>query len=404
MNNRFKEAWYLWEQIGRRSMLSKMYGMLRLLLKEGYGWTEKGKPDAGTLFFISHARSDYRVLLDRISDACGTDKMQIYIERKGAPCTSLKILSGLLRKRAMFKETGSLMLSCGRDESGTLIYRKVSLGFIDRLYLYLFYLAKAEIVETIAGKYLADGHVGKIIVLCDTWPIEQLLAEAAHELQTSVYACQHGIFMDSAEEAGTLDLLNLTELPSDKYLLWGDYTKEKFQKYNPGLECAVCGNPLIDETRTTPKLQGLWGIAMDWPKFHVYNQKMISEVESCAKRCGAHIRIRLHPQEFGREDTYVIDGSVSEFNRDIDAAEIIFGHSSSMMFTYMVQGYAVFKFESDVRVFNFGREFVFSNADELMEHISNISQIDFRSEGKRAVSYCGKDSMEKYREVITGED
>jgi len=109
------------------------------------------------------------------------------------------------------------------------------------------------------------------------------------------------------------------------------------------------------------------------------------------------INVRLHPTDC--EENYSINTKCSKFCKDIDSASCIIGHTSTMIFTYMILGYRVYVFNSEMQKRDVSQEILFSSYEEFCSCFRR--DFDFVSEGKKKIAYTGEASKCMYREFYT---
>lgn len=398
MNDRFKAIWYYYNKIDEVSKFKLIKDCLSMTFLEDYKF-EYNEGNSENICFISKMRNDYIELLEKIiSQNRGNMtfiKGDVIYKKKNV----LKSIRAVFSFTEFFQYTNKMRMVdeyCNED----MRYVERKLSFLERIHLYLFYVAKANAIRSLEEK----GYFHKIknlVLLSDVWPVEQILIDRLKSNKdVKVIVGQHGLYLDdyAAHDPGKY---NFIELPSDVYLLWGESSKIMFQKYNPGLDVRICGNPIIDTHIHCSKNEKIWAIVLDIPRLHKYNQEMISIVSRVARERGIKIKIRLHPQEINKTQTYDVDPDICSFTREIDDASVIFGHTTTMIFTYLLKGYPTFKYLSDVKCFDMDKDFVFSNDTDLRK-IIGLKNIDLiKKEASNKIAVTGDDSLRLYTDEIT---
>lgn len=208
--------------------------------------------------------------------------------------------------------------------------------------------------------------------------------------------CQHALFIPGIGNS-TYDILNMWMVKAKTALLWGQYTEEQYRNFNPNLKCEICGNPTITEKKYHENV-AIIGIAMDLPRMHEYNQKMIDVVESYARNTSRKVRLRIHPAD--KKENYRVDGKICEFSSDLDDAFFIVAHTTTMIFTYLLSGKKVLKFMSNIPFFPVDKNMVFSTLDDLTKCVNHFDNFDGSKMAKNEISYIGEESAFKYKECL----
>lgn len=236
----------------------------------------------------------------------------------------------------------------------------------------------------------------KIVVLGDVWQEESMLVQYANDKGIASVTCQHALFIPSIGNS-TYDILNMWMVKAKTALLWGQYTEEQYRNFNPNLKCEICGNPTITEKKYHENV-AIIGIAMDLPRMHEYNQKMIDVVESYARNTSRKVRLRIHPAD--KKENYRVDGKICEFSSDLDDAFFIVAHTTTMIFTYLLSGKKVLKFMSNIPFFPVDKNMVFSTLDDLTKCANHFDNFDGSKMAKNEISYIGEESAFKYKECL----
>lgn len=168
----------------------------------------------------------------------------------------------------------------------------------------------------------------KIVVLGDVWQEESMLVQYANDKGIASVTCQHALFIPSIGNS-TYDILNMWMVKAKTALLWGQYTEEQYRNFNPNLKCEICGNPTITEKKYHENA-AIIGIAMDLPRMHEYNQKMIDVVEGYARNTSRKVRLRIHPAD--KKENYRVDSKICEFSSDLDTLGIMYQHDMRRFF------------------------------------------------------------------------
>lgn len=393
MNNRFKLFWY-YSRIMENSegLLNKLWRILKEIILSGYYLTSFGaNKKCETLFFTSISRKDHVDLFSKIYGTCG--KVKSIIQVNHVRRISAKTLYFALLNKRIFCETKNVMVPDIGGDNNLLQTKLETIPFLDRVLMFVKYCKILCIVTKICNNEFYGAT--QLVVLCDALVIENVLIVAAQKRGIHVVCCQHGLYTDNLAER-SYDSLNYYDLPSDDYLVWGETTKKLFLKYNNNLRVHICGNPSLSIDPNIDQTRNLWCIILDQPRYHQYNQKMIEVVSAVATELDKKVIIRIHPQEKGKESSYQIDREICLFDSDSDRAEMIFGHTSTMLYTYLLKGYPTFKYLSDIKSNEISEKLVFRNEIDLQKKMNNINGVSFFEEGKKQISCWGEESCDKY--------
>ena len=114
---------------------------------------------------------------------------------------------------------------------------------------------------------------------------------------------------------------------------------------------------------------------------------------------GKKVALRIHPQEFGREDNYIIDESVCSFGRP-EYPSVCFGHTSTMLNVCLAQGILTLKYRSDVPSNEYCEDLMFSDAQEILRILGSVEDVDPRSLAEPYIKYIGDEASRKYSEFF----
>lgn len=337
-------------------------------------------------YYVSLERKDYQNFMDsvmeKISEKCKLQK-QINI------CMNLQNLVMMLRRTDVFAQTKLITLpQVGTEET---IVRP---SFWERVVIFFNLITGMGIYNSFSE--LDFSRTKKIVVLGDVWQEESMLVQCVNDKGIDSVTCQHALFIPDIGNS-TYDILNMWEVKARETLLWGNFTKKQYKKFNPNLKCMVCGNPTIKERDYNENTQVL-GIALDLPRMHDYNQKMIEIVEKYAQKNNKNVLIRIHPAD--KQEAYKIDTEISTFSRDLDETLVIIAHTTTMLFTYLTSGKKVAKFESDVKFFPLDKRMLFKTSDGLEKYLNIMGSIDFHEMAREEILCIGEQSKEKYKKEL----
>ena len=333
-------------------------------------------------FFNSTKRKDQGELFQAIYDRCPYEKKIIKLKRK------IRINFNVL---ALGVVSLKFIRRIRRTLSETYPARKISLPEI--VYIYVDYLAQRDFQKSLI-KFDCSG-MKCFVVLADVLLFEKTAIDYFNSLNIKTVTAQHGLYFwqDGFEN---VQKLNYYSVPSRYILTWGSHTNTLFNRLNAGKTLIVCGNPLIK--RYSGEHENYIAVCGDTIKYVACNKKMIEIAEQYARKKGIRVLVRLHPAD--DENNYEIDPSITQYNRDIDKASFIIGHTTTMLCRYMAEGKKVFRYKSDVFFDLVPPSIEFSSEEELEKLADNIEQIDFEQIAKQNIAYLGEESAEQYKNAF----
>ena len=357
-----------------------MKNFVRIFLKQ----VHVNIPNAASLFLIDFNRSDYKSMFDLIYESCESEKERFSFEYKLQ--VDFNNIADLVKSLFMWKK-----IKCIYD-----VDREVKTTFLSRLYIFSSIIELRKFERALSENGFGD-KVKIITVLRDTIPDANVVVNYANSRGLMTVNCQHGIFITSNDDR-SIHYLNNWKVPSQITLTWGSYTANYLKRLNPHMKLFVCGNPaikaVISEQINDSKLIG---VVFDIPIYKSYNQEMLRIVEKYAIQNNMRVYVRLHPTDY--EKNYSINLKCTKFCKDIDVATCIVGHTTTMIFTYMILGYQVYVFNSDLQKRDVSKDILFSSYDEFCNCF--MLNYDFIAEGKKKIAYIGEESKRKYRDFYS---
>lgn len=359
-----------------------MHAFAKMLLKR---YKYIGTPQ-GVTYYVSLERKDYQNFMDSaVEKVSEKSKLQKQVDI----CINLQNLAMMFRRTDVFAQTKVIALPQVGDEETI-----VKPSFWERVVIFFNLITGMGIYNSFSK--LDFSQAKKIVVLGDVWQEESMLMQYANDRGIDSVTCQHALFIPGIGNS-TYDILNMWMVKAETALLWGQYTEEQYRNFNPNLKCEVCGNPTIIEKKYHENAD-IIGIAMDLPRMHEYNQKMIDIVESYARNTSKKVRLRIHPAD--KKENYRVDGKICEFSSNLDDSFFIVAHTTTMIFTYLLSGKKVLKFKSDIPFFPVDKNMVFDTLDDLTKCVNYFYNFDCSKMAKNEISYIGEESAFKYKECL----
>lgn len=344
-----------------------------------YTYELSNKYQEDNLFYISYKRQDYLDFFNCVYDQCNYQKNFLEIS-----CAQKINFKSILRFLTNFKIIRKI-----KSISGELNVVKTTT--LDLFVIYIKILSLYAEVETIKSADFKN-----LIVLADVWPKENALVNICNGMGINTVTLQHGLFKDWGLTK-SFDVLNYIDIPSKQQLLWGNDTKQLYEKYYKKSQIKVCGNPLWKQKSIEHNNSNKYGIVLDVPDYYKYNQIMIDLMIEYAKEQNGQVIIRKHPAD---KLEYKFDNKYAVFSADQSECEFIVVYTSTMLISYMAEGIPTLCFKSDIPGLKVDEKITFSNYQELLTAISNIELFDYTNEIKKFVTYTDEESKEKYREFF----
>lgn len=333
-------------------------------------------------FFHSSKRKDYKELFEKIYSTCPYEKNMLSIKNKLTINFYILVIS-ILDLRVL--KDICLMLN--------EIYVDKKISFCAIIYIYFEYLKQKDFLRRI--KKLDDSKMKCFVVLEDALPFEQTAVCYFNAINIKTITAQHATFY-WREGFDDIQILNYYKVPSQYVLTWGENTNKLFNELNPGKKLIICGNPLVK--RRSTDMGDYIAVCGDVIEHLKKNKEMIEIAEKYARKNSVRLLIRLHPAD--NEANYFIDNEVAQFSKDIDNAQFIIGHTSTMICRYIAEGRKVFRYRSDVLFDIVPDTIEFSTENELEELVKNSNKIDFEYIAEQNIKYCGKESENFYRQAF----
>ena len=110
----------------------------------------------------------------------------------------------------------------------------------------------------------------------------------------------------------------------------------------------------------------------------------------------------LFPLAIGKlgDKNYVIDETISSFNRDIDKAALIITHITAMTFIYLAYGKKVMRFTGDELYYNLPEEICFNTKEDFIDKINKIDSVNYKEIAKNHIEFVGSESKQRYNEAF----
>ena len=173
-------------------------------------------------------------------------------------------------------------------------------------------------------------------------------------------------------------------------------------KLGADLDLIPCGNPVIYDF--TGEQSDKWLIILDVPAFRETNQKIIYIVTEVARTLNKKILIRLHPHERGIKAPYKIDDSICEYSTENIYPAVVFGHTSTMLYTYLARNVLTLKIKSDVKSNSYDEKLMFGSAEDIIKILNDLPNINLRACSEPFIKYIGDESKQKYKEFFANLD
>ncbi len=340
----------------------------------------------GTLFFHSKPQANFIELITAIYEAAPGPKS--LITTKAIKGINLHNMLQFIRKLpAIFKFRGLPYVS-----EDKIYFKRINL--LDKLIIYTYYIRSIELVD----EHLLANY-SNVCVLISCWLKETFLIDLANEMGLETVTASHGCFTESGskywlQQPSSVFAINFV-LAVNHLLLWGDDTKDLLVKYNPHLNIIACGIPTVDDCLGEKK--NFIGVMFDGGlELRKYNHEMLKVAVSVAKKLNMSVKVRMHPSW-----KYEINEPNVEVTSDTDDCQIIIGHESSIVWTYMSRNYKTFRYLSDHPLPKLDHQICFRNSEELLVAIEKSEFYDFKKQSEPYILCCGEKSRQLYNNFFT---
>lgn len=373
------------------SLINSIKYIIRELFYKHYEYS-LSKSNAEILFYIHDTRDDIIDHFRSIYESC--DENKSFFTNKNVFGFTLKNIRIVLKRiKILFQHRDINLYDYDRDGNVSNI-RHHKIPILGRIHLWI-YLAKInDLLECVENNY---GAMKILVVLSDIWTEEDIFVNRCKERNVYTICCQQGIFYDNPNEHRSPELGFLYQ-NSDVYFLWGQNTVDLYIKYNRECKAYIVGNPDVKKAGVK---SDKWCIVLDYRIMEKYNQEVINIVTDIAKKENKSIDIRPHP--FDREDLqhYDIDKELCKYNVENVDYEVIFCHTSSMIYRFLACNIPVFQYETvESKDTIMDQRISFRNKNDLETKIKKIEDIDFKKIGKPILSYVDNEASEKYRAMF----
>ena len=337
--------------------------------------------DGDVLFIRSLGREDYALLFGAIAASCDHPR---------------KVMLNTFATKTVARNHDALrFLSAHMD----LIERIRVRHPVDRQCAFLQLMSFGMLLE-----HFADTRLDALVCFSDMQPIENLFARHFRHKGVPTVTCQHGLYIDYGDYK-TVNCINYLNHASEHFLAWGDETASLIRAYHPEARVHLCGKPVFHRgkialaTKTGKAIQ----VVLDQPIFEVQNIAMFRLVSDFAKTAGHTVSVRYHPG-INRDTFQKKIGSPAEAT-DFLSADIVVGHTSSLLFEALALGKKVVQFKSSIPTVDLPPQLQFHDPATLQKAVGA------NADPKVAHTYfarIGDDSRKAYRAffrtLLAGDD
>lgn len=367
---------YLWHELPlyRKALLNLQFIKIFFLK-----WDIPKNLNTKLLFTQSMNRNDYNNFVQCVYDTVEcNDKQYLFISKKyglNFDCFNLKLND--IRQ----------------------IWQEI---IVDNVFMKLFIMFNIIHIASIR-KSVKTYNIDVLTTHADMQPIENYLIQYFKSKNKITITLQHGLYIDYSKNKNKNEV-NYKNVISDFFLAWGNETKELIQKYHPNCKIILCGNPIM-QINSMMKNNNFFGIVFDQELLKNYNKEILQIGQELAKELNMKIVLKLHPQN--NIDDYMIDKTLV-IDKKIEESMFVIGHTTTMLYTLMRCGMAVFKFHTEVPSNKIGDVFLFLSLEDLKDKILNIKNTNYVNEGKYYLEHIGDDSLvcykTFYKELVNGQN
>ncbi len=395
IDNKLMLFWY-YARNGRAFLGKKLSYKICLIVRACFFTIRRYKISGNgqVLFYMANPRKDLLEYFMSIFDSCDLEKC--FAESEVSYGFTLQGLLSMIKCFGIYKNNNEVIISTYKKDGEKSREETITIPFWGRIYLWAYFAGIYRITSSIINEC---GDLKGLVVLNDSMAEEGVFVEMAKRHNNTTVCCQEGFFVDDPNNRIILQTHYLSPT-SDYYVVWGEYTKKLFMKYNSDYNIYIGGNPaleVVDGLDSTPIER--WCVIFDVPSLSEYNQQLINIVTNVAISYNKKIDIRLHPQERETRTTYDIDKNVCSFEYKDLVYERYFAHSSSMIYTMMAQGFSIFVLITDYsKVLPREGLLTFTDEDSLINMINTAETM--KNGGESYIKYVGKEARNRYNELF----
>jgi len=321
------------------------------------------------IFFVrSLAREDYSILFSSIISSCNS-----------YPSVRIETFRN---KKIEFNADAASFLYDHED-----LLDKIQVNDpIDRQCAFLLLISFGFKLEKYAKKKPAA-----LVCFSDMQPIEALFSIYFKSKGVPTVTIQHGLYVEYLEYK-TINVLNYLSHNSDYFLSWGEQTAGLIKEYHPDTNVVICGKPKIHSRKhpldhNKPYIL----VILDQNIFKTENFNLIRISFDLSEEKGLDIFFRFHPGINGKiKEDYLVTFPRIKERHELDGAELIIGHTSSLLFEALEINKKVLQYKTDIPTINLPKELQFIDYTSLKRSIdnykvSNYSNVFFDCTGDKAI-------------------
>lgn len=309
--------------------------------------------DGHVLFIRSLGREDYAALFGAIFHACS-----------GAPKTYLE---SFRKSKVKHNAKAADYIEKNIDLEDWIEVRDP----LDRQCAFMVLVSYCFLLE-----YYADVKLRAVVAFSDMQPIENIFIQYFRSKGIPTVSAQHGLYIDYGEYK-TINAINYMNHAADYFLAWGETTAALISAYHPKSKIVMCGKPLVFQG----KLNACKGsgrsimLLLDQAIFEKENFAMSRLVLDYAKKHDYRVMVRFHPS-LKKEVFFKAFPDIFEATNFLDA-DIIVGHTSSLLFEALALHKRVIQFSSEIPAIDLPKELQFKDLSSLKSAIAALIEPDF---------------------------
>ncbi|BFM20134.1 hypothetical protein [Gilvimarinus japonicus] len=325
-----------------------------------------------TVFYKSMTRADYDLLLDKIAGT--TDN----------PIIDLRQTSNSLN--------GELIRYIKKNYHHSKIVRENNP-----------YLNQALRIKLLTYCFLFSKtfkNTNRAIFFSDMQGAENFFCQALKLCKIPTATLQHGLYVEYFDD-DNINIVNYKNHVADFFLAWGDCTANLIHKYRPDSKILVVGKPTL-EPKTFNNQSSETGrilIATDQKLFDQQNIDMISIVLSAIPKELQKIVIKLHPSN--EKAMYTAKFPKVKFIEKVpEDISLVVGHTTSLLYEMLSQGYKVLRYRTEVESIYFPPEAEFDSEDRFKKARGSASSNETNKGSKYYIKYLGQESLDHYKNFL----
>jgi len=239
------------------------------------------------------------------------------------------------------------------------------------------------------------------LTFSDMQPVENLIVQYFKNKGVKTVTLQHGLYIDYSE-IDTVNKVNYENQVAEYFLAWGECTGSLIKRYKPMTKVRVCGKPRIhmannhSVNKEFKRDKKFIYVILDQNIYKDQNIQLLDIATKYAQVKSYDIVVKFHPQNI-KSEYYALFKQISE-EGCLTKASIIIGHTSSLVYECLVQGFKVFVFDTNAPNLPSDESIKFKSYEDLL--ILDGDSLHHNNYGEFYISDTGSSSRLKYKKFF----